>query len=169
MAPEEYERVIVLLKGFSGRITEALDDRLIAEAVLPSNPDLMYRFASTRLAAESPLRQELLEQADALLGDVLASNYKGLILKADILLANGDREGGIRQLDAAVISEPYNEANRFRLAELLLEQGDLLTAKKHVEQLLTINSKSAMYAALLKRVNDLIELERSRPDAGPSS
>ncbi len=169
LAPEEYERVIVLLKGFSGRITEALDDRLIAEAVLPSNPDLIYRFASTRLAAESPLRQELLEQADALLGDVLASNYKGLILKADILLANGDREGGIRQLDAAVISEPYNEANRFRLAELLMEQGDLLTAKKHVEQLLTINSKSAVYAALLKRVNDLIELERSRPDAGPSS
>jgi hypothetical protein len=110
-----------------------------------------------------------LTRANELLGDVLASNFKGLILKANILLALGDRAGGNRQLDAAVVSEPYNEPNRFRLAQLLLEEGEFLAAKKHVEQLLLINAKAAPYAELLKKVNELIELERSRPSSGPSS
>lgn len=167
LAPEEYNRVVILLKGFTGRITTALDDQLIATEVLPADPDLLYRYATERLAADNPLREELLSRANELLGDVIASNYEGLILKANILLATGDRPGGIRQLDAAVISEPYNEPNRFRLAQLLLEEGELTAAKKHAEQLLLINSKSAAYAELLKKVNDLIELERSRPGSSP--
>lgn len=169
LAPEEFNRVVILLKGFTGRITTALDDRLIATEVLPSDAEMLYLYATERMVAEDPLRLELLSRANELLGEVLASNYKGLILKANILLATGDRPGGIRQLDAAVISEPYNENNRFRLAQLLLEEGELLAAKKHVEQLLLINSKSAAYTDLLKKVNDLIELERSRPSPGPSS
>ncbi|MFN9880951.1 MAG: O-antigen ligase family protein [Planctomycetota bacterium] len=169
LAPEEYNRVVVLLKGFTGRITTALDDRLIATEVLPTDPEILYRYATERLPADDPLRGELLTRANELLGDVLASNFKGLILKANILLALGDRAGGIRQLDAAVVSEPYNESNRFRLAQLLLEEGELLAAKKHVEQLLLINAKAAPYAELLKQVNELIELERSRPSSGPSS
>jgi len=169
LAPEEYNRVVVLLKGFTGRITTALDDRLIATEVLPTDPEILYRYATERLPADDPLRGELLTRANELLGDVLASNFKGLILKANILLALGDRAGGIRQLDAAVVSEPYNESNRFRLAQLLLEEGELLAAKKHVEQLLLINAKAAPYAELLKKVNELIELERSRPSSGPSS
>lgn len=168
LAPREYNRIAALLKGFTGRITTALDDQLIAREVLPPDPELLYLFASGQLAEGNPLRAELLDRANGLLGDVLASDYQGLLLKANILLANGDRPAGIRQLDAAVVSEPYNEPNRFRLAQLLLEERDLFAAKKQIEQLLLINSKSAVYNEFLKKVNDLIELERAPSEPGPS-
>jgi hypothetical protein len=52
---------------------------------------------------------------------------------------------------------------------LLLEEGELLAAKKHVEQLLLIDNRSAVYAELLKKINSLIEIERSSPRQESSS
>jgi tetratricopeptide (TPR) repeat protein len=169
LVPEDYNRVIVLLKGFSGRITKPLDNRLIAEKVLPSSPALKFQFATTLLSADNPLRSELLDQAEELLKNVLPSDSKGLLLKADVLLAKGDRPGGIKQLEKTLVSDPYNHTNRLRLAGLLLEEGELLEARKHLEQLLNSDSKSSTYNNLMKKVNEQIEQERARSESGPSS
>ena len=70
---------------------------------------------------------------------------------------------------STLVSEPYNHANRLRLSELLVEEGELLEAKKQLEQLLNADSNSATYHNLMKKVNELIEQERSRSETGPSS
>jgi predicted Zn-dependent protease len=92
-----------------------------------------------------------------------------LLLKANVLLAKGDRPGGIKHLEKTLVSDPYNHANRLRLTELLLEEGELLEAKKHLEQLLNSDSKSSTYNNLMKKVDELIEQERARSESGPSS
>ena len=163
--PNEFAKTISLVRGFTGRVSNSLDNTTIARQIIPDNPEMIYNFAFKHLDADDPLRKELLDKAELLLGDVSPTNTKGILLKANVLLANQDFERGLEFLKSAVISQPFNQANRFRLAELLVEQNDLDEARNHADELILVNAKYGPYIALLKKIKELQTKRKMTPNS----
>jgi tetratricopeptide (TPR) repeat protein len=162
--PNEFVKTISLVRGFTGRISNSLDNETIARQIIPDNAEMIYNFAIKQLDADDPLRKELLDKAELLLGDVSPSNTDGILLRANILLANQDFVRGLEFLKSAVISQPFDQASRFRLTELLIEQNELDEAQDHAEELIQINAKHGPYIALLKKIKELQTERKLNPN-----
>ena len=99
--PNEFAKTVSLVRGFTGRVSNSLDNTTIARQIIPDNPEMIYNFAFKHLDADDPLRKELLDKAELLLGDVSPTNTKGIAGMARIALGAGDIENAQEILSMA--------------------------------------------------------------------
>jgi tetratricopeptide (TPR) repeat protein len=158
--PAQFVKAISLIQGLTGRISVPVSDKVIADRIIPENPQLVYDYAIKFVPESSPLRSDLLGKADSMLKSVSLSDYKNVLLKANILLAKGDTEQGIEQLEMAVVSNPSDQATQYRLAKLQFENGKLDKALRHAKRLNQMNETNKNYEQLLLEVQKAIDTER---------
>ncbi len=165
LAPREFNTVMALITGQTVRRIPRIDEETIYQQVIPENPRMLYDFARNYLDKDSPHRLDVLEKADVVLGEASLSKRDDVLLSGSIRLAKGDLEGGIDQLELAMVSDPGDVKTRARLVRLYLQRGDLDKAKEGAEHLYRINRKSPEFQKLLKEVDAAIEVRENVENA----
>jgi O-antigen ligase/tetratricopeptide (TPR) repeat protein len=165
LAPGNFDILMKLITGQTARRLPRIDDQTIYKQVIPDDPRMLYQFAKNYLDPDSPYRRDVLEKADEILGEASLSKRDDVLLSGDIRLDKGDLEGGIAQLELAMISDPGDKNTRSRLVRLYLKQGKLDKAKEYAEYLFRINRKNETFQKLLNDANQAIELRNREEKA----
>ncbi len=160
LLPNSVLSVIEMLKGKTSRRVQLVGNREIFDYFLPDDPKLLYRFSKKWLADDPEVRQLVLTRADELLSEVPQSRVEKLLLRADIRLDNGDLEGALNDLQLALKSNPMDGKSRFRLADLLFQQGKSEQALEEAKKLLDLNRKNQAYNALISQIEEEIRASK---------
>ncbi|MEZ6096785.1 MAG: O-antigen ligase family protein [Pirellulaceae bacterium] len=158
--PKQVRKIFDLIKGRSGVSNIRIPDSMIAENVVPDDPELIYQFAIRYLDPQDELRNQMLRHAAELLANVSLADGENVLLKANVLLTMGDIEGGIEQLENATIATPGNHSTRYRLATLLMENDRLDEAMSQARRLHQSNERDKNYERLIRNIQKKIDGKR---------
>jgi tetratricopeptide (TPR) repeat protein len=131
---------------------------LVAESMIPDNPELVLRFANKYLRdVDEPLRQQMLVRADELAMQRTAfSDPKWVLLVARIKRDLGDSVSALKQYDWLKQLQPNHLTGRFERARLLADLGEYQQAMDEVAWLRSRDSNAG------NRYRQLYEFLRRR-------
>ena len=160
LKPDSFDQIANLITGRLNRNVARISSRQIYNEVLPNNPRMLYLFAARYLPKESDLRQEVLNEADALLAEISLSDKDLVLLSANVKLAKNDLQGGLERLRDVLTSEPQDSATRFRLGKLYLKNGMLSEAMDEAKYLYKLDQRDRAYQKFYEDVTLAIENNR---------
>ena len=133
---------------------------MILDYMLPDDPKILHEFAETIAPADSLAQKGALERAEMLLENVSQSDVQTRVLLGQVMIALGDTNGGIDQLEVAINSNPNNNDARSYLIDILVGENRLNEAFEHATELHRYNEKNRQFKQKYDSIKQLIEERR---------
>ena len=156
LLPGQFKMLISMLRGKTDRRLELVKNRDIFESIIPDNPRMLFEFYRLWLQDDPEVAQAVLEKADLLLQDVAFSRVEDVVLRADVRLAQGEKELAVEDLFMALKSNPMDDPTQYRLANLLLELGRLDESLKEAKKLPILKPQNRAYNELVEKIENAI-------------
>lgn len=146
----QFTRTVKFMRGLSGRIPHPIDNQIVIEQILPTNPRLMLDYATRYLDDEPELKRMLLDKAYDMLAVKTLSDLDAIRLRADVSVAGGHIDRAIQDLRSIVTADANDQRSHIKLIRLLLDANLPNEALQHAERLARINSRNREVARLLE-------------------
>ena len=131
----------------------------IVDEILPDDPLVLYTFANRYMASKSmePVKFDVFRRVINLLDEAPQWDRRSLGIKAEIQEELSDYEGAIKTRQLAVDLNPSVLALRYKLARLMIKNGDLDDAAVIARYLIRNDKNNKSFMKLYKRTRELVE------------
>ena len=140
---------------------EQPDYELILNNMLPDDAKILYEFADKYAPSDSLAQKYALERAESILRNNSQSDVEVRVLLGNVMLALGDVNGGIDQLNTAIRSDPNNTALRSRLIDVLVRENRLEEALEHARERYRSNEKNRYFRQKYDSIKQMLEERRN--------
>ena len=133
--PKKFYKMMRVLGGRDTRSIAFLDEGVIGLELIPDDPNMVFKFASTQMPKDSKSRPAVLKRASDLLSQMPHTHRELKILSGDINFEKRDFESALADYQSALISQPNDNSTKLKLAKSLIESGDQEAGMQIAEEL----------------------------------
>jgi tetratricopeptide (TPR) repeat protein len=160
LSQDFWRQALRLRRSLASRLIGLLTDEELADetfdvSIFPDDPSLLLHLARTKFSDPKfdTTRQRLLDQAERLSAQLSTRKGDQSLVLADLAAARGDVEDEVRHLEVVVKRRPLELQLRVRLANRLIDLGQLQAARQQLATCLGQSNNDRAVLALQRRLD----------------